>query len=47
VPTNLRHFGQAFQLRISGSHLGGMLLLQYVAVEGEPQPVTETQIFEG
>jgi hypothetical protein len=47
VPTNLRHFGQAFQLKLSGSHIGGILLLQYVAVEGEPQPLTETQIFEG
>jgi len=47
VPNNLGHFGQAIQMKIAGNHIGGLLLLQYVGVEGERLPLTETQIFEG
>lgn len=47
IPTNFRHFGQAFQMKLSGEHLGGKILLQYLAIEIERQGLTESQIFEG
>jgi hypothetical protein len=47
IPENMAHFGQSLQLKLTGNHIGGLLLLQYFGVECERLPLTETQIFEG
>jgi hypothetical protein len=47
VPTNAANFGQSWQVKIEGNWIGGQLNLQYVAIEGDKMPLTETQFFEG